>query len=57
MDLLAALYAAGVDNWDGYSAAMATLKTGAPDEDILDALLAFGVDNWEGYGYAQELRG
>ena len=57
MDLLAALYAAGVDNWEGYSSAMASLKTDATDEEILDALLAHGVDNWEGYDYAQELRG
>lgn len=57
MDLLAALYAAGVDNWDGYSLAMATLKTDASDEDILDALISYGVDNWEGYEYAQDLMG
>lgn len=57
MDLLAAMYAAGVDNWEGYSAAMSSLKTDATDEEILDALMAYGVDNWEGYDYAQELRG
>lgn len=57
MDLLAALYAAGVDNWSGYDAAMASLKANATDEDRLNALLDYGVDNWEGYDYAQELRG
>lgn len=57
MDLLAALYAAGVDNWSGYDAATASLKANATDEDRLNALLDYGVDNWEGYDYAQELRG
>lgn len=56
MGLLSALRAAGVDNWSGYDAAMASLPPNATDEDILDALLDGGVDNWEGYDVAQEMR-
>lgn len=56
MDLLSALRAAGVDNWGGYDAAMASLPPNASDEDVLDALLDGGVDNWEGYDVAQEMR-
>lgn len=56
MDLLSALRAAGVDNWDGYREAMNSLPPDADDEAKLDALLDYGVDNWEGYDYAQELR-
>lgn len=56
MDLLSALRAAGVDNWEGYAVAMASLPPNASDEDILDALFDGGVDNWEGYDVAQEMR-
>lgn len=43
------LYAAGVDNWEGYDEALRTLPDDASDSDVLRALYAAGVDNWEGY--------
>ena len=40
-NVLACLYAAGVDSWEGYDEAME---------------MAAGVDSWEGYDEAMEMR-
>lgn len=46
---LDALYAAGVDNWDGYYDAIRDVDDVDDAEEVLSALRAAGVDNWEGY--------
>lgn len=55
--LLSALYAAGVDNWDWYSESLSTLSDPdtATDLEILNALENGGVDNWEWYDIALDL--
>lgn len=52
-EILDALDAAGVDNWEGYGYAMDRLEEF--DGDRLAALRAAGVDNWGGYGYAMDI--
>lgn len=46
-DILNTLYAAGVDNWDGYCDAIREVDDLDDAEEVLAALHAAGVDNWE----------
>lgn len=48
--LLDAIYAAGVDNWDGYDIAMEDVVDRDDPSEVLAALFAAGVDCWEGFG-------
>lgn len=54
-DVLEALEAAGVDNWEGYEYAMDGLTDDYTDSELIAALYAAGVDNWEGWEYAMKM--
>lgn len=54
-DVLEALKAAGVDDWEGCEYAMDGLPDDYTDSELVAALYAAGVDNWEGYEDAREI--
>ena len=55
-EIVNALCAAGVENWEGYEDAMDGVPEAEQDDDsvFLGALYEAGVDNWEGYEIAME---
>lgn len=53
-EIVERLFAAGVEDWEGYDEAIRGLTPEEVDDEetILVALESAGVDNWEGYEIA-----